>query len=188
MEWVKRHFKQIIGISNMQNAYSNSQHIKQLVDAFVEEPDLLLRNGEAISIAMAIFSAEAFEEDSILDATTSAPFIERGYRSGVINSYVNKSFNAKEYITRADTIRLIFRLSGLKLRKKFGMSLLENFAVKSPVFPNIKENHPAYGHVLYMQNKGLLQGYEAGAVKADDYIERRARRQQPLLCNNTSLS
>lgn len=170
-EWAEKHFVKLFEIESMKKAYSNSAQIKKIMDSFVEEPALFIRNGEAIAIAMALFNEDIFEEDSILSAETNTPFIEKGFEKGVINSYVNKDFNSKEYITRANTFRLMFRVSGLKLRKEFGKSLYETFAVKSPVFPDIKEGHPAFGYILYLQSKGLLSEYSEG-FNAGDYMER----------------
>lgn len=171
-EWVKKHFKQLFEMENIKKAYSNSMQVQTIIDSFMEGPELFVRNGEAITIAMAVFDEELFGNEKMRSASTNAPFIEKGFEKGVINSYVNKDFNSKEYITRANVFRLMFRVSGLKLRKEFGKSLYENFAVKSPVFRDISDVHPALGYVLYLQSKGLLSEYSDGNFNAGDYMER----------------
>ncbi|MDP4007864.1 MAG: S-layer homology domain-containing protein [Candidatus Peregrinibacteria bacterium] len=167
--WMKRHFKNLMQLKNMQRAYSTSKYIHNLVDDFYNDPSQLMRNGEAIVLATAVFTDISSREKLVYE-NTSLPFVKASFERGVLNKIVDGSFNSKAQLKRGNALRLMFRVSGARLHKKFGKSLWENFGVGG--FTDVGFSDPYLPHILYFQMKGLLQGYADGTFRSSDFISR----------------
>ncbi len=170
--WSKRHFKNLMKIEAMKAAYSNSDQIRLIIDEFVKNPELPIGNGEAMAVAMAVFDEDLFDDGSMLKATDEEPFIERGFEVGILNTHVNPSFNSETSLKRGDALRLMFRVSGLKLEKTFGLDLFDNFGVKESTFSDVNMNNPALPYILFFQGKQLLQGYADGTFRSSEFMNR----------------
>jgi len=78
----------------------------------------------------------------------------------VIYGYPDGEFKPERHLSRAEFAALIFRFTGIEEAD------IEN------VFADLDETHWAYDEILALCNTGLVQGYEDGSFRPENYITR----------------
>ncbi len=173
LKWAQRYFERLISLEHLQERISLSKYLGKTVTSLIEQPNMNLTNEEAISVAFTVFDKEAFAaNEGLLKTISGIPFVNKAFSDGIINTYLYPEFNAKEYISKGDALRVLMRASGERLKLAFGESLLENFGLKKMPFTDIDPSAAYTSYLLYLHSQGVVQGYSDGTIRPDEPVTR----------------
>lgn len=116
--------------------------------------------GFVVFLFLFLFSIPAHSQDSFRDLTVdhwAFKEIQSLAQEKIISGYPDGTFRPEAYITRAEFAKLI-------ILGKQGLALLSPVR---PTFPDVPQNHWAYGFIETCAAQGWIEGYPDGSFRPD---------------------
>ncbi|KPN95197.1 S-layer homology domain-containing protein [Lysinibacillus sp. ZYM-1] len=106
----------------------------------------------------------ASEASSFKDVQRTHPFydeIKNLNDRGIINGFQNGTFKPEQNLTRGQAAKIIAGVLGL-----------DTSNVSNPNFKDIPTTHLYFGAIAALKQEGIIDGYEDGTFRQDDFIQR----------------
>ncbi|WP_025114197.1 S-layer homology domain-containing protein [Lysinibacillus fusiformis] len=106
----------------------------------------------------------ASEASSFKDVHRTHPFyddIKNLNDRGIINGFQDGTFKPEQNLTRGQAAKIIASVLGL-----------DTSNVSNPNFKDIPTTHQYFGAIAALKQEGIIDGYEDGTFRQDDYIQR----------------
>lgn len=118
----------------------------------------------ALTASAVVVAPIASEASSFKDVQRTHPFydeIKNLNDRGIINGFQDGTFKPEQNITRGQVAKIITGVLGL-----------DTSNVSNPNFKDIPTNHVYFGAIAALKEKGIINGYEDGTFRQDEFIQR----------------
>ncbi|WP_338652175.1 S-layer homology domain-containing protein [Lysinibacillus sp. Y5S-8] len=118
----------------------------------------------ALTASAVVVAPIASEASSFKDVQRTHPFYDEVKNlndRGIINGFQDGTFKPEQNITRGQAAKIIAGVLGLNTSN-----------VSNPNFKDIPTNHVYFGAIAALKQKGIINGYEDGTFRQDEFIQR----------------